>query len=174
MHPRSLSISRASRRTQPLSRGSLRGDERGVVSDERGSAPLEFIVVGLLLLVPLVYLIASLGVIQSHALGVESGARHLARAIAMAPDEASADARAAAILRTTADEYGIDARGIDVGFTCVPAGGACPRAGATMVVSVAARVPLPLVPPVLGLDRIASVPVSATAVHKVSRFWGAE
>jgi len=109
-----------------------------VVSDERGSAPLEFIVVGLLLLVPLVYLIASLGVIQSHALGAESGARHLARAIAMAPDTASADARAAAILRTTADEYGIDASGIDVGFACVPAGGECPRAGATMVVSVAA------------------------------------
>lgn len=142
--------------------------------DERGSAPLEFIVVGLLLLVPLVYLIASLGVIQSHALGVESGARHLARAVAMAPDAASADARAAAIMRTTADEYGIDESSIDVGFTCVPAGGACPRAGATMVVSVAARAPLPLVPPVFGLDRLASVPVSATAAQKVSRFWGAE
>lgn len=142
--------------------------------DERGSAPLEFIVVGLLLLVPLVYLIASLGVIQSHALGVESGARHIARAIAMAPDAQSADARAAAIIRTTADEYGIDASSIDVGFTCVPAGAPCPRAGATMIVSVFARVPLPLVPPVLGLDRITSVPVSATAAHKVSRFWGAE
>ena len=142
--------------------------------DERGSAPLEFIVVGLLMLVPLVYLIASLGVIQSHALGVESGARHLARAIAMAPDAATADARAAAILRTTADEYGIDAASIEIGFTCTPAGGACPRAGATMIVSVVARAQLPLVPPVLGLDRIASVPVTGTAVHKVSRFWGAE
>ncbi|WP_458041328.1 MULTISPECIES: TadE family protein [Bacteria] len=147
--------------------GNLRGDERG-------SAPLEFIVVGLLLLVPLVYLIASLGLIQSHALGVESGARHLARAIAMAPDAPSADARAAAILQTTASEYGIAAGSIDVGFACVPAGGACPRAGATMIVSVAAQVPLPLVPPVLGLDHIASVPVTATAVHKISRFWGAE
>mgnify|MGYP001047337124 CR=1 FL=1 len=142
--------------------------------DERGSAPLEFIVVGLLLLVPLVYLIASLGAIQSQALGVESGARHLARAIAMAPNAESADSRATAIMRTTADEYGIDASSIDVRFTCVPAGGACPRSGATMVVEVAARVSLPLIPPVFGLDRIASVPVSATAVHKVSRFWGAE
>lgn len=151
--------------------------DRGAIDlrrDEGGSAPLEFIVVGLLLLVPLVYLIVSLGVIQSHALGVESGARHLARAIAMAPDAPSADARAAAILQTTAEEYGISPNGIDVQFMCVPAGGACPRAGATMVVSVAASVPLPLVPPVFGLDHIASVPVSATAVHKVSRFWGAE
>ena len=119
MHPPKPSTSRVVRRVMS---GNLRGDERG-------SAPLEFIVVGLLLLVPLVYLIASLGLIQSHALGVESGARHLARAIAMAPDAPSADARAAAILQTTASEYGIAAGSIDVGFACVPAGGACPRAG---------------------------------------------
>lgn len=159
---------------KPSTSGARRAKTRDLPGDDRGSAPLEFIVVGLLLLVPLVYLIASLGVIQSNALGVESGARHLARAIAMAPDAATADARAAAILQTTAAEYGIAAGSIDVGFACVPAGGACPRAGATMIVSVAARVTLPLVPPVLGLDHIASVPVSATAVHKVSRFWGAE
>lgn len=159
---------------RPSTRRVRRATARDLPGDERGSAPLEFIVVGLLLLVPLVYLIASLGVIQSHALGVESGARHLARAIAMAPDAAAAEARASAILHSTASEYGISAGSIDVGFACVPAGGACPRAGATMIVSVAARVPLPLVPPVLGLDHIASVPVSATAVHKVSRFWGAE
>ncbi|HAQ59369.1 MAG TPA: TadE family protein [Microbacterium sp.] len=143
-------------------------------SGDDGSAPLEFVVVGLLLLVPLVYLIASLGIIQSHALGVESGARHLARAVAMAPDAAAAEARAVAVLGATAEEYGIDPATIAVEFACVPAGRACPRAGAIMVVSVAASVSLPLVPPVLGLDRIASVPVSASAVHKVSRFWGAE
>jgi hypothetical protein len=159
---------------RPSTRRVRRATARDLPGDERGSAPLEFIVVGLLLLVPLVYLIASLGVIQSHALGVESGARHLARAIAMAPDAAAAEARASAILHSTASGYGIEPGGIDVGFACVPAGGACPRAGATMIVSVAARVPLPLVPPVLGLDHIASVPVTATAVHKVSRFWGAE
>lgn len=163
MHPRRSSSKRAAR---PGRAGARLGDD--------GSAPLEFIVVGLLLLVPLVYLIAALGVIQSHALGVESGARHMARAIALAPDAATADARAGAIMRTTAEEYGIDPAGIDVGFACVPAGGACPRAGATMIVSLAARVPLPLVPPVLGLDHIAGVPVSASAVQKVSRFWGAE
>ena len=38
---------------------------------ERGSAALEFIVVGLLLLVPLVYLIAAIGMIQQQSLGVE-------------------------------------------------------------------------------------------------------
>ncbi len=37
---------------------------------------------------------------------------------------------------------------------------------------VAARAALPLVPDVLGLDRVASIPIEATAVQKVSRFWG--
>ena len=83
------------------------GPTADITAGERGSAPLEFIVVGLLLLVPLVYLIASLGLIQSHALGVESGARHMARAIAMAPDAATADARASVILRTTADRKSV-------------------------------------------------------------------
>jgi len=39
-------------------------------------------------------------------------------------------------------------------------------------VTIAGRVSLPLVPPVLGLDRIASIPIEATAVQKVSRTWG--
>ena len=40
---------------------------------ERGSAALEFIVVGLLMLVPLVYLVVTLGLIQGQSLGVEGG-----------------------------------------------------------------------------------------------------
>lgn len=42
-----------------------------------------------------------------------------------------------------------------------------------MRVTVTARVPLPLVPSALGLDRLTSVPVQATAVQKVSRYWEA-
>ncbi len=55
--------------------------------------------------------------------------------------------------------------------SAVPAGASCPEAGATLVVTVQTRVALPLVPPVLGLDRLASIPIEASAVQKVSRFW---
>ena len=57
----------------------MTGDGQG--SDE-GSAALEFILVGLVLLVPIVYLIVALGLIQGQSLGVETGARQLARPIA--------------------------------------------------------------------------------------------
>jgi len=139
---------------------------------ERGSAPLEFILVGLLMLVPLVYLVVALGLIQSQALGAEAGARHLARAVATAGDTADADHRAERVLDSVVAEYGLDRSTVVVDVECLPAGGACPRAGAMLHVTIAGRVSLPLVPPVLGLDRIASIPIEATAVQKVSRTWG--
>lgn len=136
---------------------------------ERGSAALEFILVGLILLVPLVYLIVALGLIQEQSLGAEAGARHVARAMSTATDAADARARADRVLESVMAEYGID--DIDVEIACEPAGAACPEAGATLIVTVRTTVALPLVPPVLGLDRVAAVPVEASGAHKVSRFW---
>lgn len=143
--------------------------DRRLLTDERGSASLEFITVGLILLVPLVYLIVALGVIQSHALGVETGARQLARTIASAPDTATADVRAQRVIEAIAAEYGMDPSRIDVQVRCTTPG-PCPAAGATVSVTVATEVLLPLVPPVLGLDQAARVPVTATGIQKVSRY----
>lgn len=147
-------------------------EELEVDDPERGSAALEFILVGLLLLVPLVYLVVSLGLIQGQALGAEAGARHIARAVSTASSADDARARADLVLAAVADEYGMDAASIDLSLSCAPRGAECPEAGATIVVTLATRVTLPLVPPVLGLDRLASIPVEASAVQKVSRFWG--
>ena len=141
---------------------------------ERGSAALEFILVGLLLLAPLVYLVVSLGLIQGQSLGVEAGARHVARAVATSTGVGDARLRADRVLRAVADEYGLDEASVDLSLSCVPADSACPEPGTTLVVRLQARVALPLVPAVLGLDRLASIPVEASAAQKVSRFWGSE
>jgi len=147
------------------------GDEN---EGERGSAALEFILVGLLLLVPLVYLIVSLGMIQGQSLGAEAGARHIARTVSTAEDADAAARSADLILRSVVEEYSLDAGEVDLSLQCRPAGRACPEAGATLVVTVRTRVALPLVPPVLDLDRLAAIPLEASAVQKVSRFWGSE
>lgn len=144
-----------------------------VLADDAGNAALEFIAVGLLLLVPLTYLVLSLGMIQGQSLGAEAGARHVARALATAPDAATAAQRADAVLRSVVEEYDIDPSRVRLQLACRPAGTACPAAGATLVVTVSTQVTLPFVLPVLGLERIVSVPVSASAAQKVSRFWGA-
>ena len=80
----------------------MTGDGPG--SDE-GSAALEFILVGLVLLVPIVYLIVALGLIQGQSLGVETGARQLARTIAESPDAATADARGKRVLDAIVEGY---------------------------------------------------------------------
>ncbi|WP_223628504.1 TadE family protein [Microbacterium sp. EST19A] len=147
---------------------------RAWATNEDGSAALEFITVGVILLVPLVYLVIALGAIQEQTLGAEAAARHTARAIAMAPDAAAATADGEAVLAGIIEEYGLDPDAVDVSLSCSPAGVDCPSAGATLIVTVAARVHLPLVPPVFGLERATSIAVQAEAAQKVSRLWGSE
>lgn len=140
--------------------------------DDDGSAALEFIAVGVILLVPLVYLITALGAVQEQTLGVEAAARHTARAIALAPDAATAAMRTERVLASMSDQYGIDAESTEVSVACVPADAACPSAGATMTVTVATSVSLPLIPAIFGWDEAASIGVEGAAVQKMSRLWG--
>lgn len=141
-------------------------------SDEDGSAALEFIAVGVILLVPLVYLIAVLGAIQEQTFGAEAAARHAARVIATAPDGETAAARADEVLAAVVEEYGMDAGTVDVTLTCAPVAAPCPSAGATIRVTVSARVRMPLVPDLFGLGEATGIPVEEEAVQKISRAWG--
>lgn len=140
--------------------------------DDDGSAALEFIAVGVILLVPLVYLITALGAVQEQTLGVEAAARHTARAIALAPDAATAATRSEQVLASISDQYGIDAGSMKVSVTCAPREVACPSAGATVTVTVVTSVSLPLVPPIFGVDEASSIGVEGAAVQKLSRLWG--
>lgn len=141
-------------------------------TDEEGSAALEFITVGVILLVPLIYLIVALGLIQEHTLGTEAAARHTARVISLAADAETAAARSEQVLAGIVEEYGLDPDAVEVAITCTPAGSQCPDAGATMTVTIRTVVPLPLMPPVFGLDRSTAIPIEASSVQKISRLWG--
>ncbi|QLD13391.1 TadE family protein [Microbacterium oleivorans] len=138
---------------------------------DAGSASLEFVVAGMVLLVPVVYLVVALGVVQAHALGVQATARHVARAVAVSPGPATAGERAEVITEAVAAEYSMDPVDVALEIVC-PGTGACPRAGDVIIVTADVEVALPFVPPVLGLDRVARVPVAATAVQRMSRVWG--
>jgi len=141
--------------------------------DEQGSAALEFLLVGLVMLVPIVYLIVALGQIQSGALAAEAAARHVTRSISSAVDETDAAERSARVLSAVASEYGLAERDIAIDVTCAPSPDRCPAAGVLVRVTVRVTVALPLVPDVWGLHDRARVPVEATSVQKMSRVWGA-
>ncbi|WP_350349563.1 hypothetical protein ABIQ69_06535 [Agromyces sp. G08B096] len=137
--------------------------------DERGSASLEFLTVGLILLVPLVYLVLAIASVQAGALAVEGAARHAARVAVLAADDSAARTAVDRAVRIALEDYGVDAGRASVEVTCDPAS-ACTQPGARVRVDVDAAVVLPLVPDVFGLDRFGSVQVSASATQTVSRF----
>lgn len=137
----------------------------GIAGAEDGSATLEFVLLALALLVPIVYLVIALGAVQAQALGVETAARHLARTIATAPDAGTARERAERALDGLVAEYGIDRDTVRVSTACGIGATACPEAGAMLTVTVRAAVALPLVP-----GALARVPVEASSAHKVSRY----
>ena len=66
--------------------------------NDEGSAALEFITVGVILLVPLAYLVITLGAVQETLLGAEAAARHTARVIGQAEDAGAAAERGDAVL----------------------------------------------------------------------------
>jgi hypothetical protein len=137
-----------------------------------GSAPLEFITAGLILLVPLVYLIVAMSALQGAAFAAEGAARQAARVFVQAPSIAEAEeASARAALFALAD-FGIPEGDADLGFDCRPDPGNCLTRSGTVTVTVRVLVALPLLPSFLGLDDATSVPFEADATQTVSRFWG--
>ncbi|WP_424936710.1 MULTISPECIES: hypothetical protein [Bacteria] len=161
------------RRRSPSNRTADRFAWRTERHDEAGSASLEFVLAGVILLVPLAYLVLTLGAVQDHLLGVQSAARSTARvvSIAVAPDEA--ERRAALTIAAAVAEYGLDEASVETEVRCIPASLVCPAPGALVVVTVSARVALPAVPAVLGLERLGAIPVSASAAYRVPRTGGA-
>ena len=143
-------------------------------SVEAGTASLVFLSAGLLLLVPLVYLVVALAALQGGALAVEGAARQAARVYVQAPTEADAHDRADRAVRVSLTDYGLDADAVAVQISCNAASTGCLARQASVTVTVIARVPLPLVPDLLSLSRAGSVPVAATATQVVSRFWSAD
>lgn len=137
---------------------------RWLLAEERGTAAIEFIVAGVLLLVPLFYLILALASVQAQSMGAESAARSIARALAVNPEGASAEA----IANVIAEQYGIDPGTLSVTLSCAPTGAACPSPGAMLTVTVTASAKLPLIPSAFDLDQATSLPIIASAVQKVA------
>jgi hypothetical protein len=140
---------------------------------EDGSASIEFLTVGLLLLVPLVYLVLALAAVQAGALGVEGAARQASRVFVQERDAAAADAAAREAISVALADYGVDADTARVRIACAPDPSRCLVRRGFVTVRIAATVPLPLVPPALGAALPLRVPVEATATEQVSRFAGA-
>lgn len=139
--------------------------------DDRGNASLEFLGAGVVLLVPLVYLVLAVSQIQAGALAVEGAARQAARVLVAAPDLASGQDSAELALAFALEDHGLGDVDASLALACDPE--PCLERGGLVHVTVAAEVPLPLVPPFVQSTLPVTVPLEAVASQRVSRFAGA-
>ncbi|MEX1079255.1 MAG: hypothetical protein WED09_09135 [Homoserinimonas sp.] len=153
----------------PVPRGTILRNGHFGGGNEDGSASLEFITAGMLLLLPLVYLVLVMSAVQAGALAVEGAARQAARVFVQGETVAAATAQAERAIQFALADYGIDAADATVRVSCAPA--ECLTRLGTVTVDVGVSVALPLVPPGLTVDVPLAIPLEATATQQVSRFW---
>jgi Flp pilus assembly protein TadG len=132
--------------------------------DERGNAIVEFHFLGILLLVPLVYVMLAVLDVQRASYGVTQAAREAGRIYVATGDEAAARLAAQVALA----DQGLVAGSADIVLRCSAA--PCHQPGAEVTVTVATTVSLPFLPEVLAGAVNAAIPVEATHASVVDRF----
>lgn len=119
---------------------------------EDGSALVELSWLGILLLVPMLWIVVSVFEVQRGAFAVSGAARAAGRAYALAPSDAVGTARARAAARRALADQGIGAAPLDVQISCTPDPHDCHRGTSVITVVITSRVDLPLMPEILGGD----------------------
>ena len=118
---------------------------------ERGSAVVELTWLGILLLVPMIWIVLSVFEVQRGAFGVSAAARSAGRAYALAPDDATGERQARAAAAVALADQGID-DGWSLDIRCPPLHDGCHVGGAVIVVHITTHVSLPFLPSFLGDD----------------------
>lgn len=131
------------------------------VTDDAGSAVLEFIVVGVLILVPIAYLVLSVMRVQAAVFASTQAVREAGRAFVTAESVALAQRRAqvAANLAFIDQGFALPVNAMHV--RCLPI--ACLAPGGSVEIAVDWNVELPWVP--TSLNSVVSVPIRA--VHSL-------
>lgn len=167
---------------------------RHSLRSEAGNAALEFLTAGVILLVPLVYLALALAAAQGASLAVEGAAREAARVYVSASEDAApaaastrgttaTDARATDAARADAAAHASADRAVtvaladrriarrpgDLSVTCDVGRPDCFARGRAVTARVRAQIELPFVPPIFGLDRLARIPIEASATVPILR-----
>lgn len=158
---------RRARSSEGPSRESRSGGAGEADDAERGSAVVEFTFLSLLLMVPLVYFIITVGQIQGGSFAVVGAADQAAKVYVAQPDAASGRSAAEQAVLLALADYGHPADNASIDTSCEPAD--CMAAGSAVTVTVHLTVPLPFVPFSDALHLNASQ-LSASATQMVGRF----
>ena len=144
-----------------------RAGARRAVGDA-GNAMLEFCFLGLLLMVPLTYVMLTVFHVQSAAYAAASATREAARAVTTTDAGGDPWPRAFQAAQLAMGDHGLELAPDQLDIACST--DPCLAAAGTVRATVEVRVALPLMPRVLGDVVPASVRVHASHLQYVDRF----
>jgi hypothetical protein len=136
------------------------------IDDDRGSAVLEFIVVGVLVLIPIAYLVLSVMRVQAAVFASTQAVREAARAFVTADSATRAQQRAVSAARLAFVDQGFALPAQALTVRCRPT--ACLTPGGTIDVEANWAVPLPWLPATFG--DVAAVPIRAAHTLPVDTY----
>lgn len=111
---------------------------------DRGSAIVEFVALGLLLLVPVIYLIVTIARVQSGAFAVVAASEQAAQAISVLDGRNLNTAEVQEVAAVAVADQGFAARDLSLAVSC--SDGSCTSSGAVATVRADLTVELPGVP----------------------------
>ncbi|KNX37697.1 pilus assembly protein TadE [Luteipulveratus halotolerans] len=136
---------------------------------ERGSAVVEFIVLGVLMTLPVFYLVVALARLQAGTYAVAAASREAGRTYVTASSESEGAARAQVAGRMAFQDQGFEQGTVSVSCDASP----CLTRDALVRTRAVVEVRLPLVPDLLAGVLPTSVTVSADHTERVDRFGAA-
>lgn len=134
---------------------------------EDGRAVIEFVFLGVLMLLPLLYLVLTVARVQAASFSASLAGREAGRAFVTAPTEDQAYPRARAAASLAFEDFGF---GRDASVTITCDGSPCLRPEGVVSSTARIEVPLPLVPDFVSERVPASVTITSTHVSSVDRF----
>ena len=134
-----------------------------MMDDERGSALVEFIALGVGVLVPLVYVVLAAAAVQSGVYASTQAVREAGRAFVTSADPRQAQERALVAARLSFDDFGIVLPSDALTITC--SGGPCLSPGSAVSVDLDWSVALPWLPD--SLAGVAPTLIPVRAHHRV-------
>lgn len=140
---------------------------RHAASSDRGSAVLEFIVIGVLVLVPMAYIVMSVMRVQAATMASTQAVREAARAYATADSVGQGQAAAITAAQVAFEDQGFALPESALQVRCL---GACLEPGTSIQIDLGWRVDLPWIPASLSQGRSASVPIDAVHTVRVDTY----
>jgi len=118
--------------------------------DERGSGLIELVWAGVILLVPVLWIVVSVFTVQRGAFAASGAARAAGRAYVLAPNDAVGHARALAAARQVFRDQGIGKQPFELRVACQPYPRRCHSGTSVVTVTISGRISLPLLSSMLG------------------------